>query len=129
MRTCLARRQMRSKSFRANVQNLLILSFYVLQVVLVKDVETTLCSSYERWVAFETAMGSGGGADADGEAASGLVRRPFVLLGGCSLGDTATQGTQSARSDAYSQRRACGLVEDTSIACAMNMKEKASKGR
>ncbi len=90
---------MRSKSFRANVQNLLILSFYVLQVVLVKDVETTLCSSYERWVAFETAMGSGGGADADGEAASGLVRRPFVLLGGCSLGDTATQGTQSARSD------------------------------
>lgn len=66
-------------------------------MVLVKDVETTLCSSYERWVAFEAAMGSGGGADGDGEAVSGLVCRPFVLLGGCGLGDSGAQAAPQGR--------------------------------
>jgi hypothetical protein len=55
------------------------------QVVLVKDVETTLCSTYERWAAFEAAMGGGGGAADDAGSSSGVLRRPLVLLGGCGL--------------------------------------------
>lgn len=49
-----------------------------------KDVETTLCSTYERWAAFEAAMGGGGGGT-DEAGSSGVLRRPLVLLGGCGL--------------------------------------------
>lgn len=72
---------------------------HLLQVVLVKNVETTLCSTYERWAAFEAAMG-GGGADEDA-GSSGLVRRPLVLLGGCGLSPGAA-ATPQARSEATS---------------------------
>lgn len=44
------------------------------------NVEVTLCGSFERWAAFQGAMGS-----------RTLAGRPFVLLGGCGLGDTAAQ--------------------------------------
>ena len=80
------------------------------QVVLVKDVETTLCSTYERWAAFEASMGGGGSGDAsDPDAGSGLVRRPLVLLGGCALGNSAAQAAPAARSVAahYDHAAAC----------------------
>jgi hypothetical protein len=64
------------------------------QVVLVKDVEATLCSTYERWAAFEAAMGGGGGGG-DGDAGgSGLLRRPLVLLGGCGLSLATSAASQ-----------------------------------
>lgn len=52
--------------------------------MLVPNVEMTLCGSFERWTAFQAAMG-----------ARTLAGRPFVLLGGCGLGDTAAQAATS----------------------------------
>jgi hypothetical protein len=63
-------------------------------VVLVKDVETTLCSTYERWAAFEAAMGGGGGG-ADDAGSSGVLRRPLVLMGGCGLSLAAATAPQT----------------------------------
>lgn len=65
-----------------------------MQVVLVKNVETTLCSTYERWAAFEAAMGGGGGSNED-PGSSGIVHRPLVLLGGCGLSYGATAVPQA----------------------------------
>lgn len=48
-------------------------------VVLVPDAETTLCGSFERWEAFESAM----------DACSAHGSRSMVLLAGCSLLETA----------------------------------------
>ena len=57
-----------------------------------KDVETTLCSTFDRWAAFEAAMG-GGGTEGDA-GSSGLLRRPLVLLGGCGLSLAASAASQ-----------------------------------
>lgn len=59
-----------------------------------KNVETTLCSTYERWAAFEAAMGGGGGTDEEA-GSSGLMRRPLVLLGGCGLSHGAAAAPQA----------------------------------
>lgn len=52
-------------------------------VVLVPDVESTLCGSFERWAAFQGAMA----------ACTGHGSRPLVMLGGCSLLETAAAST------------------------------------
>lgn len=91
------------------------------QVVLVKDVETTLCSTYERWAAFEAAMGGGGGGGADDASSSGVLRRPLVLLGGCGLSlaaATAPQARSAVLSYAFmAAPAACRVAAQEGLQC------------
>ena len=131
-----------------------MLTELLVQVVLVKDAEATLCGTWERCLAFEAAMGRavpgatsvGGGM---GDAGGGLVRRPLVLLAGCGFSDSANQSASQARcfaskstclldqSDSLPSSIAlrgvnqlvCGFFAETEEGCSWSLQQPIGRGR
>ena len=70
-------------------------------ILFIHDVEHTLCSSFERYDAFEDAFGqrSQPAHSLPHERAS--MKLPLVVVGGCALGESGTHITPATRSGAF----------------------------